>query len=161
MTKAGAENVLIYFANIPEMLKCEHNEVDQIEAKYYGGLKAVSGDGMPHGSAVGRPTERDGMKAAEDQAAERLEKAKIRIKTLEGDREQIEGAIQGMNGKYKTILFGKYILKDSWVKLSSDLNAAESTVRWWHTKALERFGEILEKDIVMIDEIEQRASRAR
>lgn len=161
MTRTGAENVIIYYSNIPEMLKYEHQEVDQIEATYYSGLKAVSADGMPHGSSVGRPTERDGLKAAENDAHARLEKAKIRIKTLEGDREIIDRAINSMNDRYKTILVGKYLRGYSYVKISTDLNAGESTIRWWLKKALERFGEILENDVVMIEEMEERASRAR
>lgn len=161
MTKTGAENILIYYSNIPGMLKCERKECEQIEATYYSGLKAVSMDGMPHGSAVGRPTERDGLKAAEDNAQHRLEQSKIRIKMLEGDRDSIERVLCSVNGKYKTILVGKYIKGQNWVQISMELNAAVGTVRYWRDKALERFAEVLENDVVMVDEMEQRASRAR
>ena len=161
MDKSGAENIIIYYANIPEMLKYEREECEQIEAKHYSGLKAVSVDGMPHGSTVGRPTERDGLKAAEDNAHERLAASKIRIEVLLNDRQKIEAAIGAMNGRYKMILLGKYIHGYSWTKMSSDCNAGESTLRWWRDKALERFGEIIENDVVMVEELEQRASRAR
>lgn len=153
--------IVEYYRNIPDTLKYEWQERERIEDEYYNGLKSKGEDGMPHSASVGRPTERAGLIAAQDDAAGQLERSKIRIKTLEADRQIIKDCIEDMNGKYKRVIFWKLIYEYSWGKISVKFERPESTCRYWLDLALDRLGEILEKDVVMLPELVERASRAR
>jgi DNA-directed RNA polymerase specialized sigma24 family protein len=159
--KEDVKKIMGYYRNIPDMVKYERLECEKIEAIYYDSAKSLDTDGMPHGTTMGRPTEKMGIKAAQDNASARLEKAKIRIKILEADRELISGCLEGMNSKYKKLILWKLIYEYSWTKISVQLNRPESTCRHWFDEALKRLGEILENDVLMLDELVQRASRAR
>ncbi len=161
MTKNSAKNIAVYFANIPDMLNYERKWREKIEDEYYNNLKSPSLEGMPHGASIGRPTETQGIKAAEAGAGETVEKASLRIKILEADMAQIKTAIDGMNGKYKKVILWRHINEYSWTKISVLFSQPESTVRYWYDKALERLGEILENDVAEVGDLEQRASRAR
>ena len=161
MERDDVRAVVQYYRNIPDMLKYEWQERERIEDEYYNGLKSKGEDGMPHGASVGRPTERAGLKAAQDNAARQLERSKIRIKMLETDAEIIKGCIEDMNGKYKRVISWKLIHEYSWGKISVKFERPESTCRYWLDLALDRLGEILENDVVMLPELIERASRAR
>jgi DNA-directed RNA polymerase specialized sigma24 family protein len=161
VTKESAKNIAIYFANIPDMLNYERTWKQKIEDEYYNNLKSPSLEGMPHGASVGRPTETQGIKAAEANAGSALKTEIERIELLQRDMEQIKAAIDGMNGKYKKVILWRHINEYSWTKISILFSQPESTVRYWYDKALERLGEILENDVVLVADLEQRASRAR
>lgn len=161
VTKDSAKNIAVYFANIPDMLNYERKWREKIEDEYYNNLKSPSLEGMPHGASVGRPTETQGIKAAEAGAGAAVESAAERIKILEADMEQIKAAIDGMNGKYKKVILWRHVYEYSWPKIAVQFSQPESTVRYWYDKALERMGEILENDVVLVADLEQRASRAR
>ena len=65
MTKDNAKKILVYYANIPDMIKAHEEIKDYVEKKYYDGVKSPMLSGMPHGSGSGRPTETMGVRAAE------------------------------------------------------------------------------------------------
>lgn len=161
MTKENAKNIAIYFANIPDMLNYERNWRRKIEDEYYNNIKSPGLEGMPQGASVGRPTEAQGIKAAEANACRELEKEDARIELLQRDLKQIESVIDTMNGKYKKVILWRHVFKYSWPKISILFSQPESTVRYWYDKALERLGEVLENEVVFVSDLEQRASRAR
>jgi hypothetical protein len=150
-----------YYRNIPGMIKYEREEYETIESKYYDGAKSLNTDGMPHGTKTGRPTEKMGIKAAGQNVSATLGKINVKIKILEADRDLIADCLDCMNGKYKKLLLCKLVYEYNWPKIGIQLNAPESTCRHWFDIALTRLGEILENDVLMLDELEQRASRAR
>ena len=160
MTKEEAKSIIVYYANIPDMIKYEKEEKDYLEMAYYDGVKSPVVSGMPHGGGSGKPTEKMGIRAAEHDARSRNDKHLVAINVLESDRDTIDAALSSMNGKYKRILLWKYVKGYSWVKIACEINSPCSTVRHWHDAAIEKFGEILEDDCMMINELVSRANRA-
>ncbi len=162
MQRENVRVIVEYYKNIPGMLKYEYQERERVEDEYYNGLKSAGGgDGMPHGLSVGRPTERMGIKAAEKNAAVLLKQSHENIKILEADAEAIHGCIEGMNGKYKKLIFWKLVNEYSWAKISTKFERPDSTCRYRLDLALDRLGEILETDVKELSDLEKRASRAR
>lgn len=53
-----------------------------------------------------------------------------------------------------------YVRGYSWTKISARLGTADSTARDWHTRAMERLGEVLE-ELPEAEALARRASRAR
>jgi hypothetical protein len=161
--KETVKKIMRYYRNIPGMIKYKREEYETIESKYYDGVKSLGldMDGMQHGTKTGRPTETMGIKAAGQNASAKLRKINVKIKILEADRDLIADCLDCMSGKYKKLLLCKIVYEYSWSKIGIQLNAPESTCRHWFDEALTRLGEILEKDVLMLDELEQRASRAR
>lgn len=161
MHKGAVKDIVAYYRNIPDMLKYERNEREAIEDKYYNGMKGQGNDGMPHRSGTGNPTEKMGMVAAENNASKKMEKINVKIMTLEHDHEVIEDCIGCMNSKYRVILCWHWVYEYNWSKIAIRFSKPESTVRYWMEKAIDQLGEILEKDVLMLDELVERASRAR
>lgn len=161
MTKESAKNIAIYFANIPDMLNYERSWKQKMENEYYNNIKSPGLEGMPQVATTGKPTESQGIKAAEADAGSALKKRDERIELLQADMNRINAAIDVMNGKYKKVILWRHVFKYSWPKISILFSQPESTVRYWYDKALERLGEVLEEEAVFVCDLEQRASRAR
>ncbi len=161
MRRNKVKNIVLYYKNIPDMVKFERKQQSEIENEYYNGIRGLSTDGMVYGGAPGKPTEKMGIRAAENNRGEALAEIQVRIKILEADARQIRECIDMMNSKYKMLIFWKLIHGYSWPKISTQFCRPESTCRSWYDKALDRLGEILENDILMVDELVQRATRAR
>lgn len=162
MQRENVRVIVEYYKNIPGMLRYEYQERERVEDEFYNGLKSAGGgDGMPHGAGVGQPTEKMGIRAAEKNAADMLKRSHEHIKILEADEETIRCCIEGMNGKYKKLIFWKLINEYSWAKISTRFERPDSTCRYWLDIALDRLGEILEKDVKELSDLEKRASRAR
>lgn len=53
-----------------------------------------------------------------------------------------------------------YVRGYSWAKISARMGTADSTARDWHTRAMERLGEVLE-ELPEAEALARRASRAR
>lgn len=64
-----------------------------------------------------------------------------------------------LNGKYKEVIVMRYVRGYSWAKISARLGTADSTARDWHTRAMERLGEVLE-ELPEAEALARRASRA-
>ena len=90
----------------------------------------------------------------------RLQEISIQVEVLEGDAANIRGALDAVNGKYKSVIIMRLIRGYSWTKISGKLGVPDSTARNWHGRAVERLGEVLE-DVPMVDELAERATRAR
>lgn len=162
MQRESIKAVVAYYKNIPELLKYEYQEREKIIDVYYNGLKSAGvGDGMPHGTGEGKPTEKMGIEAAKKRASEAIRQSYDKIKLLESDEKIIHDCIECMNGKYKMLIYSKLVNEYSWVQLSVKLERPESTIRYWLDLALDRLGEILEEDVKELDVLVKRASRAR
>lgn len=142
------------------MLESFRKQKNDLENRYYNGAKAMSMDGMPHGSSVGSQTERLAIKAAEDDVHDLLDEVETRMMVLKSDKRQIRGSIDSLNNRYKTLLLDRFVNDYSWTKLASKMHASESTVRYWKEKALDQLVFVM-NDEPMVDELIQRASHAR
>lgn len=160
MERKEAEDIMIYYSKIPDMLNTFCRERNSLEDAYYNGARAMDMDGMPHGSSVGSSTERMAIKAAEDDAHDILVEVETRITVLQNDKRQIRGSIDCLNNRYKTLLLDRFVNEYSWTKLAAKMHASESTVRYWKEKALDQLGFVME-DEPMVEELAERASRAR
>ena len=116
-------------------------------------------DGMPHSSAPGNPTEALAVRVIENGVKNRLQEISVQVEVLEGDAANIRGALDAVNGKYKSVIIMRLIRGYSWTKISGKLGVPDSTARNWHGRAVERLGEVLE-DVPMVDELTER-ERAR
>jgi DNA-directed RNA polymerase specialized sigma24 family protein len=151
--------IITYYRAIPGMEKLLKEEQRELENEYCG-LRAVSMDGMPHGSFPGKPVEALSIAMEASGDADRLREIERRVQELEGDKKIIRGALDAVCGRYKTILSMRYLYGYSWGKISARMGVPDSTVRHWESKAVSRFGKVME-EVTSTKDILGRASRAR
>lgn len=159
MREKNVKEIVQYYYEIPEMvrlLKTEQREQENL----YDTLKGTGGDGMPRGSSPGKPTEESGLRALENGVSERLAEIAEAERVLSGDEACIRACLDALNGKYKEVIVMRYVRGYSWAKISARMGTADSTARDWHTRAMERLGEVLE-ELPEADALARRASRAR
>ena len=159
MRLGEVKTVLTYYRKIPAMARILRQERKELE-EAYNSLGAAPIDGMPHGRTLGRPTERLGLAMAGIRCGARLQEIAVELETLEGDAAAIRVYLDALNGEYKRLVLLRYVNGYSWARISVSMEAPDSTVRYWHKKALERLGEVLE-EAPMAGELLGRASRAR
>lgn len=152
-------HIVKYYGGIPEAIKLLKRERDALEDEY-NGLGGLAMDGMPHSSAPGNPTEALAVRVIENGVKNRLQEIGVQVEVLEGDAANIRGALDAVNGKYKSVIIMRLIRGYSWTKISGKLGVPDSTARNWHGRAVERLGEVLE-EVPMVDELTERATRAR
>lgn len=155
----STRNIVKYYGGIPEAIKLLKRERDALEDEY-NGLGGLAMDGMPHSSAPGNPTEALAVRVIENGVKNRLQEIGVQVEVLEGDAANIRGALDAVNGKYKSVIIMRLIRGYSWTKISGKLGVPDSTARNWHGRAVERLGEVLE-EVPMVDELAERATRAR
>lgn len=135
-----ARAAILYYREIPGMIKLLRQEREELEGDYYG-LRGVALDGIPHGTSDGRQVEQKAISAEEKNVAERMREIARKLEELEADRTAIQRVIDGLAGRYKTVLLMRYVRGYSWAKISVRTGVPDSTVRHWHKKALERMEE--------------------
>lgn len=59
---------------------------------------------------------------------------------LEGDAANIRGALDAVNGKYKSVIIMRLIRGYSWTKISGKLGVPDSTARNWARQGRETAG---------------------
>lgn len=151
--------IAMYYKAIPGMIRLLRQERADIENEY-GGLHGMEMDGMPHGATPGKPVEALCIHAMDNHLATTLEMIEKREKELCADQAAIRDCLDGLNGKYKSLIMMRYVHGYSWGKISARLTVPDSTARSWHEKAIKRLGEALEEKPGW-KEILSRASRAR
>lgn len=144
MTERDAGLVMAYYAQIPYQMRQLRDEREELEARY-DPRGAARLDGMPSGQEASRPAETMGMLLAERDTQERLETINKTLEILAGDRDAVQGCLDGIRGRYNYILWSRYIRGDSWVSISMHLTAAESTTRYWHGRALRALARALDE----------------
>ena len=118
-------------------------------------------DGMPHSSAPGNPTEALAVRVIENGVKNRLQEISVQVEVLEGDAANIRGALDAVNGKYKSVIIMRLIRGYSWTTKFPASWVCRTARRGIGTaELLERLGEVLE-DVPMVDELTERATRAR
>jgi len=156
------ESILMYYRDIPKLIEDEKAEQDMIVQKYYNGLRSPGLDGMPHGGGKpGNPTEKMGIKAAQDNAARMLARCERRISVLESDKQILDWCLNGLSGEYKKLIFERVIFEYTWSTISGNFDKAISTVRTWYGDAVQRVENVLENELKMLDVLTFRASCAR
>ena len=143
MRYGSVKHIALYYKAIPGMLRLLRQERAELEGNYYG-LRGLACDGMPRGSSPGKPTEESGLRALENGVSERLAEIEETERVLSGDEACIRACLDALNGKYKEVIVMRYVRGYSWAKISARLGTADSTARDWHTRAMERLGEVLE-----------------
>lgn len=159
MQKKQVEEIIMYYHEIPNMIKLLRKEQADLEEEYCG-LHGTPVDGLPRGSSPGNPTLVLVEKVEEKGVAYRLQEISVKIQVLSADRAMIRGCIDSLRGRYKRMLFLRYPGGYSWARISAEIGVPDTTARRWHRRAVERLGEALE-DAPMVEEILGRASRAR
>jgi DNA-directed RNA polymerase specialized sigma24 family protein len=159
MRSETVKHIVKYYGGIPEAIKLLKRERDALEDEY-NGLGGLAMDGMPHSSAPGNPTEALAVRVIENGVKNRLQEIGVQVEVLEGDAANIRGALDAVNGKYKSVIIMRLIRGYSWTKISGKLGVPDGTARNWHGRAVERLGEVLE-EVPMVDELAERATRAR
>ena len=103
MREKNVKEIVRYYYEIPEMvrlLKTEQREQESL----YDTLKGTGGDGMPGGGGPGKPVEAAVIRLDERGVYERLQEIHVRLLVLEGDAAAVRGCLDGLSGKYKSIL---------------------------------------------------------
>lgn len=159
MRRTDAKTIIVYYGEIPGMIKLMNRERQELEDEYYS-LHGVSSDGLTRGTTPGNPVENQVILAEEKGAAARLREIAERVEELEADRRIIQRAVDSLSGRYKSLLVMRYLYGYSWTKISMRIAQPDSTVRHWNDKALERVGMVLDGE-EKIREILKRASCAR
>ena len=140
----SVKHIAQYYKAIPGMLRLLQQEREELEGNYYG-LRGLAYDGTPHSSSPGKPTEEAGLRALESGVGDRLAEIKANEMVLSADAAAIWGCLDAVNGRYKQVILMRYVRGYSWAKTGVRMNAPDSTVRNWHERAMERFGEALEE----------------
>ena len=157
MREKNVKEIVRYYYEIPEMvrlLKTEQREQESL----YDTLKAIDpGEG---GGGPGKPVEAAVIRLDERGVYERLQEIHVRLLVLEGDAAAVRGCLDGLSGKYKSILQLRHKCHHSWANISVRMGAPDSTVRNWYDKAVLCLGEALD-EVPMAEELLERASRAR
>ena len=144
MREKNVKEIVRYYYEIPEMvrlLKTEQREQESL----YDTLKGTGGDGMPGGGGPGKPVETAVIRLDERGVYERLQEIHVRLLVLEGDAAAVRGCLDGLSGKYKSILQLRHKCHHSWANISVRMGAPDSTVRSWHDKAVLCLGEALDE----------------
>lgn len=136
----SVKHIAQYYKAIPGMLRLLQQEREELEGNYYG-LRGLAYDGTPHSSSPGKPTEEAGLRALESGVGDRLAEIKANEMVLSADAAAIRGCLDAVNGRYKQVILMRYVRGYSWAKTGVRMNAPDSTVRNWHERAMERFGE--------------------
>ena len=144
MRYGSVKHIALYYKAIPGMLRLLRQERTELEGNYCG-LRGLACDGMPRGSSPGKPTEESGLRALENGVSERLAEIAEAERVLSGDEACIRACLDALNGKYKEVIVMRYVRGYSWAKISARMGTADSTARDWHTRAMERLGEVLEE----------------
>lgn len=155
----NVKHIALYYKAIPGMLHLLRQERKGLEEEY-NGLRGLAMDGMPHGSSPGKPTENMALRVMENGVGDRLEEIGEKERVLSADAASIRGCLDTLNGKYKQVILMRYVRGYSWAKTGARMDAPDSTVRNWHDRAIERFGEALE-ELPDARGLIDRASRAR
>lgn len=103
MREKNVKEIVRYYYEIPEMvrlLKTEQREQESL----YDTLKGTGGDGMPGGGGPGKPVEAAVIRLDERGVYERLQEIHVRLLVLEGDAAAVRDCLDGLSGKYKSIL---------------------------------------------------------
>lgn len=159
MRDKNVKKIIQYYYEISEMMRLLKSEQAEQESQYYT-LRGVDTNGMPGGGGPGKPTEAAVIHLEELGVYERLQEIRVRLLVLEGDAAAIRGCMDGLSGRYKSILQWRHKCHHSWAGISVRMGAPDSTVRSWHDKAVLCMGEALD-EVPMVDELLERASRAR
>lgn len=163
MRYGSVKHIALYYKAIPGMLRLLRQERAELEGDYYG-LRGLAWNGMPRGSSpgkpTGKPTEESGLRALENGVSERLAEIAEAERVLSGDEACIRACLDALSGKYKEVIVMRYVRGYSWAKISARMGTADSTARDWHTRAMERLGEVLE-ELPEAEALARRASRAR
>lgn len=158
MDRREARSVMQYLVAIPGMAQLLRNERAELEVEY-STLRATEMDGMPRGGTPGTPVESLALVMVEKGTAERVNEIDRRLAVLDRDRLSIMQHLDGLCGRYKSVLVMRYFRGYSWGKMSCAMETPDSTVRHWHDKALEALGSALCK--TDFEALLERASRAR
>ena len=159
MQKNQVETIIMYYHEIPGMMKLLRQEWTDLEEEYCG-LRGTPMDGLPRGSTPGNPTIALVERAEEKGIRSRLQEIEVKMQVIDADKAMIRGCLDALRGKYKRLLFMRYSGGYSWARISAEIGVPDSTARNWYNRAVERLGEALE-DVPMVEEIIGRASRAR
>ena len=159
MQKGQTETIIMYYHEIPGMMRLLRQERADLEEEYCG-LRGTPVDGVPHGSALGNPTAVLAERAEEKGLEYRLREIEVKMTVLAGDKAVIQGCIDSLRGKYKRLLFMRHPGRYSWARIAVEMGVPDTTARRWYGKAVERLGEAL-ADVPMVEEILGRASCAR
>lgn len=159
MKRRNVTRIVRYYHAIPEMVRLLEEERAEKE-DLYNGLRSAGWSGAPGGGGPGKPVETLAIRTGHLCVWERLQEIDVRLQVLEGDQAQIRGCLDMLSGKYKRIIFLRYLRDYKWTRIGVELGAPESTIRAWHDRAMDRLGETLE-ELPMVEELLGRASRAR
>lgn len=159
MRDKNVKKIIQYYYEIPEMMRLLRAEQREQES-LHDTLKGADRDGMPGGGGPGKPVEAAVIRLDTLGVWERLQEIHVRLLVLEGDAAAVRGCLDGLSGKYKSILQMRHKCHHSWAAISVRMGAPESTARSWHDKAVACLGEALD-EVPMTEELLARASRAR
>ena len=159
MERKEVKTILMYYSEIPGMIKLLKREKYELELEY-SSIQGMSSDGSQHGNGPGTPTEQIAIRMIENGNSNRLKEIEIQLQVLDRDAALIRGCVDGMNSKYKRVLLLRSVNGYSWGRICAQTGIPESTARDWHNKAQERIGKELEY-VPMAEELYYRALRAR
>ena len=159
MKREQVRTIVLYYASLPAMEKALRQERQELEESY-NGLRGASDDPIATGGVPGKPTEMLAVSLAEKGTGKRLAEIEKTLRVWEADAEAIRQAMDAVNGRYKRVIYLRYIRGYSWAKISVQLGVPDSTVRFWTDRALDRIGEAF-GETERPAQILQRASRAR
>lgn len=133
------ENYLKKYENAEKSLRKYKSELEQLRNSYDQIKSTSDNDGMPHGTAIGSPTENKAIKVA-DKILEYTDKL---FETQEVKLEIFEAIIK-LSGMEQDVLYDRYILLMQWDKICEKHHYSWSGIHKIHRTALGKVEKIID-----------------
>lgn len=157
--------ILRYYGGLKKQIENINIELAELQDRY-SPIKGVAMDGMPHGSTPGDSTASLAVKLADhEEYRNRENELLVRRLVLKSDMQEIRQKLDRLNGRYKTILCGRFVYDDpslqkGWKEIARELGKTEITAQRWSGFALAVLGGMFD-EMPMAEEILSRAYDAR
>lgn len=144
MELKDAEAVMLYYAQLPRMIRETTRELGELEEQY-NPIRSAGMDGMPKAVGNGDRTADLATKMADRDALGRIRAVETRLVVMRQDRDDIERALREVHRVHKTILVCHYVKGHTWTATAIQAGYSQSHTRRLKSRALEMMGNALDE----------------
>lgn len=144
MELKDAEAVMLYYAQLPRMIRETIRELEELEEQY-NPIRGTGTDGMPKAAGNGDSTADLAAKLADRDTLGRIRAVETRLVVMRQDRDDIERALREVHRVHKTILICHYVKGHTWTATAIQAGYSPSHTRRLKSRALEMLGHSLDE----------------
>ena len=144
MELKDAAAVMLYYAQLPRMIRETTRELGELEEQY-NPIRSAGMDGMPKAAGNGDRTADLATKMADRDTLGRIRAVETRLVVMRQDRDDIERALREVHRVHKTILVCHYVKGHTWTATAIQAGYSQSHTRRLKSRALEMMGNALDE----------------